>query len=583
MTVMRGADAIVETLQELGTEVAVGYIGHTTQELADTLSAPESIRVVNPATELGGAHMINGYNHVRRQPAAVGLWHTCGTTLIPPALVEGMTTRIPSIHLGFNVDGSYKDREAMQEMEHLDMLRAVTRYATRVERPDKLPEAIQRAFQRAQGVPAGPTFLDVPFDLTIDHADMVIPRGWTPSKRGGAPQEAVTIVAELLVGARRPVLIAGGGTVSAGADAEVRELAELLGMPVTTTHTAVGVLPESHALALGSSGPIGWRCANEVTATADVVLAVGTRMSDWGWAQSYAAGLPARLVHVDADPAQIGNFYVPDVGIVGDARVVLRQLLNAIPDVKGFEALPYESRENFEAVSSAKARWVEERQVRAQVDDSPMSPWWIVGKIEEQLDPADILVSDAGNNTGWVFQGTTAERSGRLLTSFGAGILGAGFPMAIGAKLAAPDANVVAAVGDGGFAYGANEIAMAIRERIPVTVVVFNDGVLGANNGFMQYLYGKPSWTELNNPDFVALARAYGADGERIDDPQEIGAAVQRGTKSGTVYVIDAPISREYGYPSTGVGGKVKWEPRMWPTDSIGTQSPQRFSAARSS
>jgi acetolactate synthase-1/2/3 large subunit len=579
MTKMRGADAILDTLSELGTSLAIGYIGHTTQELADALRRHSTIRSIHPATELGGAHVINGYNLVKGAPAAVGIWHTCGTMMIPPALYEGMTTRIPSVHLGLNVDGSFKDREAMQEMEHLDLMRPVTRYATRVERPDKLPESIERAFQRAQGVPMGPTFIDVPFDLTIDVADMTIPRGWVPPTYGGAAQKVVDAISEMLVGARRPVLIIGGGAVRSGAADEVRELAELLGIPVTTTHTSQGILPESHPLALGTSGPIGWPCANQVVAAADVVLAVGTRMSDWGWAQSYAADLPARLVHIDADPAQIGNFYIPDIGVVGDAKTVLAQLLHAIPHTPGFEPEPFESREAFGPATEAKTRWVQEQQARAGVAESPMSPWWVIRELEKQLNPEDILVSDAGNNTGWVFQGTTSERPGRLLTSFGAGMLGAGLPMALGAKLAAPTANVVAAVGDGGFGYSTNEIAMALQEGIAVTVVVFNDGVLGANNGFMNYLYGKPYWTQLNNPDFAALSRAYGGEGERVEDPQDIGDAVKRGLASGTVYVIDVPISQEYGYPSTGVGGKVRWEPRDWPADSIGTRSPDRFSA----
>lgn len=577
MTKMRGADAILETLEELGTDLVLGYIGHTTQELADAMRERSTIRSMYPASEYGGAHVINGYNVVKGRPAAAGIWHTCGTMLIPSALYEGMTSRIPSVHLGLNVDGAFKDREAMQEMPHLAVLEGLTRYSTRVERPDKLPEALLRAFVRAQGSPAGPTFVDIPFDLTIDVADMTIPRGWSPPKHGGASAEKIRAAAELLVGAERPVLIVGGGAARAGAGDEVRELAELVGAPVTTTHTSQGLLPETHDLSLGSSGPIGWLCANQIISDADVVIAVGTRMSDWGWAQSYAADLPARLVHIDVDPAQIGNFYIPDIGIIGDARVVLRQLIEVVPSVAGFEQTDYHQRPAYEPARAAKEAWLRTMNERAESDQNPISPWRVIREVEKQLGPEDMIVSDAGNNTGWVFQGTTSERSNRLLTSYGAGILGAGFPMALGAKLAAPGANVVAAVGDGGFSYTSNEIAMAVREGIAVTVVVFNDGQLGANYGFMNYLYGKPSWTELNNPDFAALAKAYGADGERVDDPAAVGDAVERGIKSGSVYVIDVPITTEIGYPSTGCGGAVKWPPREWPADSIGTRAPARF------
>lgn len=582
MGLMRGADAILETLEQAGVDLIVGYIGHTTQELADAIGNRQQLRAMYPATEMGGAHLINGYNFIKGRAAAAGLWHTVGTLLIPGALYEGMESRIPSLHVGLNVDGAFKDRQAMQEMPNLDVLKGITRYATRIERPNKIPETLLRALQRAHGTPSGPVFVDIPFDLTIDSAEMAIPEGWVaPTKRAGAGPQDIQAVVELLLAAERPTLIVGGGAVSSGAAAEVRQLAEMLGIPVSTTHTSQGILSETHPLSLGSSGPIGWRCANDQITSSDLIIAIGTRLSDWGWAQTYAAEMPGALVHIDLDQAQLGNFYLPKIGIVGDAKTVLSQLIDAVGKSPGYEEMPFEQRPQFKSIEQAKAAWLEEMQARANYSETPISPWRIADAIQAALGPNDYIVSDAGNNTGWIFQGTIAEREKRLVTTFGAGVLGAGFPMALGVKLAAPESNVVAALGDGGFGYATNEIALALRENIPVTVIVFNDMALGANNGFMTYLYGKPSWTELNNPDFVALAKAYGADGERVENPGDLQAAVERGIASGTVYIIDVPISREFGYPSTGVGGKVRWPTREWPTDTIGTLSPQRFDLRR--
>lgn len=579
MVQMRGADAVYSTLEAMGTELVLGYIGHTTQELADAGNDYPSIRSIHPNTELGGAHIVNGYNFIKGRAAAVGIWHTCGTMLIPGGLYEGLFSRIPSVHLGLNVDGAFKDREAMQEMENVDVLRPVSRYAARVERPNKLPESVARAFQRAHGNPKGPAVLDIPFDLTVDASEMTVPAPWRPEvPRAGASAEAVQEAICLLVGARRPAAIIGGGAVESGAEAEVRELAEALGIPITTTNTAQGILPESHPLALGPTGPIGWRCANEWVASADVVLVVGSRLSDWGWAQSYAADLPAQLIQVDLDTAQLGAFYRPDLSIVGDAKTVLRQILDGLAGFDSFTAAPFAERGWHADAAAARADWIAEMDARAASTSTPISPWRVAGAIQNVIRPDDVVVSDAGNNTGWVFQGIRSEKPHQLVTTFGAGVLGAGFPMALGVALARPEARVIAAVGDGGFGYGTNEIEFALRERIPVTVVVFNDGVLGANNGFMNYLYGKPSWTQLKNPDFVALARAYGADGERVEDPGDLENALRRAEESGTVYVIDVPISREFGYPATGVGGVVRWEPRTWPTDTIGTRSPGKYS-----
>jgi len=584
MGLMRGADAILDTLEAGGTELLVGYIGHTTQELADATRERTGMRTVNPTTELGGAHLINGYNFVKGRGAAAGLWHTCGTLLIPMALYEGMFSRIPSVHLGFNVDGSFKDRESMQEMPNVEALAAVTRWSTRAERPDKLPETINRAIQRAHGAPAGPTFVDIPFDLSVDVAEMEIPTGFSaPTYRAGADPEQVRAAVSLLARAKRPVLIIGGGAVTSGADAEVKELAELAGVPVTTTHTSQGILPESHQLSLGSSGPIGWRCANDWIANADVVVAVGTRLSEWGYSQSYTAPMPGKLIHIDTDPGQLGNFYFPEIGMVGDARTVLRQFIEAIRQDTDFVEAPFPEREYYNTVLEAKEKWLSEIRDRGQSDESPISPWRAASAVEAALGPEDIIATDTGNNLGWIFQGVSTERSRRLVTTFGAGVLGAGLPMALGAKLARPESNVVVGVGDGGFGYSHNEIAFALREDIPVTIVVFNDSGLGANRSFMNHLYGQAAWTDLNNPDFVALARAYGADGEKVEEAGDLDAAVKRGVGSGTVYVIEVPISQSYDYPSTGSGGKVKWPPRQWPGDAIGTRSPGRFDVANGS
>ena len=580
MTTIRGAEAVVRTLEEYDTELVVGYIGHTTQEIADTLTYSSSIRAIQPVTELGGAHMINAYNFLRGRAAAVGIWHTCGTMLIAGPVYESLVTRIPAVHLGLNADGSFTDREAIQEMPNQPMFEPVTRFTTRVERPDKLPEAIHRAFLRAHGTPMGPTFIDIPFDITIDAAEMTIPHGWErPVGRAAADADGIERAAELLLGAERPVMLIGGGAVSSGADAEVLALAELLGIPVTTTYTAQGVVPETHPLALGTSGTIGWPCANEVTQAADVVLVVGSRIADWGYAQAYAGELAGQLIHIDTDITRIGDFYVPEIGLVADAKTALRQLIDAIETSPRFERQAFESRPWYPAARDAKERFLATMRERAESDEFPLSPWRVMRDVQSQLSENDIIVTDTGNNTGWVFQGTISSRPHRLLTSFGLGFLGAGFPMGLGAKLAEPDSNVVVAMGDGGFQYATNEIATALKYDLPITVVVFNDGYLGANNGFQNYLYGRTAWVDLNNPDYAALSKAYGGSGERIDRPEQLAEAVRRGIESNTVYVIDAPINPEFGYPATGAGPTVRWEPRQWPADVVGTKAPNKFSA----
>lgn len=576
---MRGADALVETLAAYDTELVVAFIGHTTHELADAFHAQEGIRSFHPVTEMGGGYIVNGYNFVKGRPAAVGVWHTIGSLVATTPIYEAQVARIPSVHITMNVDSAVHGREAMQEMPNVDVYRPITENAVRVERPDRIPELIHKAFQIAQLSRPGPTLVDIPYDFCIDEADVELPQGWLgPSHRAYASPEDVAAAAELLVGAERPVILAGGGAVSSGAEAEVLALAELLGIPVVTTSTGRGILDEDHPLALGLTGTIGSPAANALVAEADVVLVVGSRLADWGYAQSWVADLPGKLIHVDSDGSRVGDFYFPDVGIVGDAKAVVGQIAAAVAAQPGFERVAYQERPRSGDLAERKAQWratVEENQGS---DQWPMSPWRVVRDAQSQLGAEDMIVTDVGDNTGYVFQSTVIHNPRTLLAPFGVASLGTALPMAIGAKLAKPEANTVVITGDGGFQYTLNEIATAIREDVPLTVVVLNNGVLGSTQSHMQGLFGHETWVRLQNPDFAALAKAYGADGEQVGSPDGVAEAVRRGVDSGGVYVVDVPVDKSFGYPATGAGPVVKWEPRVWPGDVTGIKQPSRFS-----
>lgn len=579
MPIMTGARAMVETMTEYDTELVVGYIGHCTHELADALTGHPTIRSFPPATEYGGGSIVNGYNYVKGRPAALAAWHSVGSFVASGPIFEAQIGRIPSIHLGFNVDGTMKDREAMQEMPNHEVFRNITKFSTRVERPDKLPEALHKAFQLAQVGRLGPAFIDIPFDITIDEADMVIPRGWkAPSVRQTADPADVEQILDLLLQAERPVLLVGGGGARSGAGPEVLALAEALALPVATSSTAMGILPEDHPLSLGLCGTIGWPIANEAIRTADVVLVAGSRLSDWGYAQAWAADLPGRLIHIDNDPEQIGAFYFPELGIVGDVKAVLGQLVDAVQR-RGAHAVASNVLEARRArTSEQRESWLGILRERWASDEFPMSPWRVVHDVQAQLDDDDIIVVDAGSNTSWVFQGTVVRKPYTLLAPFGVGNLGTAFPMGIGAKLAAPDSKVVVMTGDGGFHYTFNEMSTAVREDIPVVAVVFNNGYYGSNLGFMNTLYGHAEWVKLANPDFAAIARAYGGYGETVSSADEVGPAVQRAFESGLPAIIDVPINPDYGYSATGAGPTIRWEPRLWPGDPTGAKRPGKLS-----
>lgn len=556
MTVMRGADAITATLMAYGTDLVVGFIGHSTHEIADAIGRSD-VKTINPATELGGAHILNGYNYVKGRPAGVGIWHTCGALLLPAALAEAAAGQIPVVHIALDVDSRLKDREPIQEIPW-QSFEPMTRFTTRVERAEKLPEAVHNAFQAAQGVPPGPVFIDIPFDITIDEAEVIIPNGWRPVRqRGGAAEADVREAARLLVAAENPVFLVGGGVVLSEAGEELRALAELAGVPFVTTTTAQGVVSEDHPLSLGTAGFAGWQCANDTLAGADLVLVLGSRLADWGYAQGWQAELTATMVQVDTDVQRLGDFYATQLSIVADVKTFVLQLTDELPRTDGFSATPFAEKASVQRAQARKLQWRASIDARGDDDRFPMSPWRVMRDLREVLGPDDILVTDIGNHSSWLLAGTVLHKPRRVVLSAGAGVLGSGFPMGLGAKLAEPESLVVVGTGDGAFQYHLNELRVAIEHDLAIVIVVFNDGGYGANREMMTGAYGQSQWTEFENPDYVMIARAYGAEGERIDRTEDLPAALARAVAAGKPYIIDVPISIETGGPANNAVGPV--------------------------
>ncbi|MCL5959176.1 MAG: thiamine pyrophosphate-binding protein [Chloroflexi bacterium] len=576
MTVMRGADAVVQTLKANDVKLVISYVGHTVQEIGDALYDEKGIRSFHPRSEMAGAYMVNGYNKVAGRAAAIGLWHTCGSLVASVGVFDAMTDSVPTVSIMANVHSRLKDRNAMQEMPNVDIFKPICKWATRVEKPDKIPEALHKAFQIAQSGRMGPTVIDLPFDLCVDKADMTIPPGWSPPAMAiTGPADAIKQAGDLLMSAKKPVIIAGGGTVTSGAGAELKELAELLGIPVATSTTGKGVLSEDHPLSLGVTGTVGWKVANEYIPQADVVLALGYRFAEWSYSQEYAADLPGKLIHVDIDPTEIGRFYIPTVGIMADSKSFLRALLDYLSTK--VERKAFQERAAYAGIKRVRDEWLAVSEEREASDQKPMSPWRVVKEIRAALAPDDILVTDTGSNTAWFIQGYRAYLPKSTILPLGLGPLGAGFPYALGAKLAAGNRRVVCGTGDGGFQYCLPDLATAVKERIPITVVVFDDGYLGANRGIAEYLFdARYQWVELNNPDFAALAKAYGADGEKVEDPRDLASALQRAAKTEVPYIIDARIDYKFTYPVTG-NWQLRWEPTVWAKDPVGIKYPQNF------
>lgn len=573
MDKITGARAIVATLQECDTELVVGFIGHSTHEVARELEG-SGIRVVNPATELGGAYMTLAFNYLRGRSASVGVWHTVGSLLLPPALREATSSRIPSLHIGLNADSRLRHREGLQQVP-AEVFEKVTRLTARVERVDTIPDALLKAYQAAHGIPAGATYVDVPFDLTADRAMVQVPkRPPAPVRRSRPYAEDTQRLLDLLCRAERPVLVVGGGAVSSGAGAEIARLAELLSVPVVTTTTAQGIVPEDHPLVLGTSGQAGWTCANDTLAEADLALVLGSRLSDWGISQGFTSRMPT-LVQVDLDPARLGEMYHPEFSLVADVRGVVAAVVELAESPEHAARVAAARADRSELLALAAER---KRAWRAFVDEAgrddrfPVSPWRMMAQVRALLGEDDILVSDIGNHTSWSLQGTVLRKPRRMLLSFGEAVLGSAIPLGIGAQLAEPDATVVVATGDGAAQYHLNELRVAVEHDLPVIFLVLDNGGYDANHKMMTGKFGSSAWSRFTNPDYAQIARAYGAQGERIESADQLTAALNRARAARAPYVIHLPIDPEVTLVDNHVSGPAfLLEGRDIPADESGT------------
>jgi acetolactate synthase-1/2/3 large subunit len=393
---------------------------------------------------------------------------------------------------------------------------------------DRIPASIHEAMrQMAVGRPR-PTYIEIPWDTVAGKTDVefAVPEKFLPLK---PDQKDVRKATELLISAKKPLIWAGGGAISANAHKELRALAEALGSPVATTAEGKGAIPETHPLSL-EGAYYGFGAVRGATLKADVILAVGTRLT-WQMRPGTAPIPPQRLIHLDADPCVFGKNYPAEVGIGADAKEGLLSILReidgkAIPKNRWSPTELEECRENHRIWLQAQA---------------PRQCDWI-GKIRRAAGEDAILVSGITNVGYWCNLAYPVSRPRTYLTSSYFATLGYAFPTALGAKLAAPDRPVVCVTGDGGFLYACGELATAVHYGINVVTIVFNDQSFGSTKSDQQRNYhGRIVETDLTNPDFVKFAEAFGAKGVRTN-PENLDRALREALDAKQPVVIEVPI-----------------------------------------
>lgn len=495
----------------------------------------------------GGA-MADGYARISHKVGIVTGQNGPAATLLVAPLAEALKASVPVIALVQEVQRDGMDKNAFQDLDHIRLFDGVAKWVRRVERADRLEDYVDMAFTAATSGRPGPAVLLVSPDLLLEGAPSPSARranlGTYPLDRTTASPEAVEEAAGLLAAAECPLVVAGGGVHLSDAAAELALLQERSHLPVATTNMGKGSVDETHPLSLGVIGnymALGSRThkLRPMVDRADVILLIGSRTNQNGTNSWKLFPPSARFVHIDVDPGEVGRNYEA-LRLVGDAKLSIAALTEAL----GRRDLGRrkEARPAFEAeIRDAVTDWRRTVAGVSNRDGGPIRPERVMAELNKRMRPTDIAVADASYSSIWVNNYLTARRAGqRFLTPRGLAGLGWGLPLAMGAKIAAPESRVICLVGDGGFAHSWAELETVRRLRMPVTIIVLNNGILGFQTHAEDMKYGEhTNACDFGAVDHAGIARCCGLRGVRVDSGEAVGPALDEALASEEATLIE--------------------------------------------
>ncbi len=590
MRTVTGGEIIVEYLARERVPYVMGVCGHGNVGLLDALyDRADAIKVISTRHEQTAGHMADAFFRVAHRPVATLTSCGPGSCNIPIALACAYMDSSAFLAITANVPTSQFNRAPFQETyrhfqaEFPAVIRPYVKRSWQPTRVEMLPTALRQAFATMLGGRPGPVNVDVPFDVFKEEGvvDLPEPGAWRRgiSSRSGGDPEDVRRVADLLLTARRPLLFVGHGVALAEGGAELTALARRLQVPVIFSPNAFGTLDMTDPLAVGFVGRNGAFPANEAARTCDVLLAVGVRFDDRSsssWIPGYSFNIPpTRLVHVDIDVQEIGRNYPVHLGVVADARTFLRQLLAETeraasrPDAGARSAW-------LEEIAKWRREWDAFLAPQRGSEAEPIHPLRVVEELRRVMPDDGIVIPDSGVHHNWVVQFWKARRPQTLLNTWGFSAMGFGVCGVLGAKLAAPERPCVAVCGDGGFMMRPDVLCTAVEHDIPAVWLIWNNFAYGAIRDIQVGLLAKreiatsfvrESDGTLYNPDFVALARACGVDGLRVERAADLAPALDQALRAGRPFVLDVRVDRDIKPPGVGT-----WQlpPLPWSEPAFG-------------
>lgn len=555
---LTGAQILLESLKKEGVDVLFGYPGGAVIDIYDELPRHPELKHVLVRHEQGAVHAADGYARASGKVGCCLVTSGPGATNTVTGIATAYCDSIPLVVFTGQVPTQLIGNDAFQEVDIVGITRPCTKHNFLVKDVRNLAKTIRQAFYLARSGRPGPVLVDLPKDIMQARTEFVWPedifmRSYNPTYKPNLNQLRRT--AEELAKARKPIILAGGGVIMANASEVLCELAHELNIPVATTLMGLGAFPANGDLWLGMVGMHGTYAANMSINHADLLVCVGARFDDrvTGRLQDFASH--ARIVHIDIDPTSIRKNVEADVPVVGDCRQALEGILEicrakmADTDWSGMHA------DWLQTVHEWKAN-----HPLAYNKNGHIKPQQVIETMYSITKGDAIIATEVGQNQMWAAQFYTFTKPRTLLTSGGLGTMGYGFPAAIGAQFAFPDKLVINVAGDGSIQMNIQELATVVQNKIPVKVVILNNGHLGMVRQWQELFYNRNySHTNMEaQPDFVKLAEAYGAEGYRISKPEELEDVLRKALTSPNPAFIDVMVEREENvYPMVPAGAAL--------------------------
>ena len=552
---MTGAHILLECLKREGVECVFGYPGAATLTVHNHIEEM-GIRFILTRHEQGAVHAATGYARAAGKVGVCLATSGPGGTNLVTGIADAYMDSIPVVAFTGQVPRLMIGNDAFQEADIVGITRSITKHNYLVQNIEEFSTIIRSAFHIASTGRPGPVLVDMPRDILMGETKFVYPkevkiRGYSPTYFGNKKQ--IKRAADAIVRAKRPVIYAGGGVISSGASEELRELVRIMQIPVTLTLMGLGAFPGDDPLFLGMLGMHGTQYANLAVTECDLLIAIGARFDDRVTGKLEHFAPHAKIIHVDIDPSAISKNIQVDIPIVGDVKNVLAELN---PLMK-----PGKHEEWLEQI----ARWKEEKPLTYKKSDQIIKPQHVIEEVSAITKGDAIITTEVGQHQMWAALFGTYRQPRTFISSGGLGVMGFGFPAAIGAQVGCPDKLVIDIAGDGSFQMVVQELATAVCGNLPVKVIILNNGFLGMIRQWQHLFFERRFCHSCLRyasgeyfPDFVKLAEAYGTVGIRITHPSELRTKLEEAFAIPKPVLIDVIVDEEENvFPMVPAGAGI--------------------------